>query len=91
MGKSHKKTKAGDGKLPIKKLITEVLLILTLHIIMFVIWWRFQYLIKIMGDVEKIFNDNECFGDTADTPKESVEQHRKRECLKSAISKGKTY
>ena len=29
------------------------------------------------------------FADTVDTPKKGVEQHRKRECLKSAISKGK--
>ena len=26
-----------------------------------------------------------------DTPKEDVEQHRKQECLKGAISKGKVY
>ena len=38
-----------------------------------------------MADIEKILNDNEFFGDTADTPKEGIEQHKKRECLKSAI------
>ena len=31
------------------------------------------------------------FADTVDTPKEGVEQRRKRECLKGAISKGKAY
>ena len=31
------------------------------------------------------------FGDTVETPKEGAEQHRKRECLKGAISKGKMY
>ena len=31
------------------------------------------------------------FGDTADTPKEGIEQHRKRECLKGVIGKGKVY
>ena len=33
-----------------------------------------------MADIEKILNDNEFFGDTADTPKEGIEQHKKREC-----------
>ena len=31
------------------------------------------------------------FGDIADTPKEGTGQHRKQECLKSAIDKGKTH
>ena len=44
-----------------------------------------------MADAEIILNDEEFFGDTADTPKGGVEQHRKRECLKVAIIKGKTY
>ena len=38
-----------------------------------------------------MLNDDDFFGDTADTPKEGIEQHRKRECLKSVISKGKSY
>lgn len=41
--------------------------------------------------VEKILNDVEFFADIADTPKEDVEQHRKQECLKQAISKAKVY
>ena len=41
--------------------------------------------------VEKILNDVEFFADIADTPKEDVEQHRKQECLKQAISKTKVY
>ena len=44
-----------------------------------------------MADVENMLNDDDFFGDTADTPKEGIEQHRKRECLKSVISKGKSY
>ena len=44
-----------------------------------------------MADLENILNNEELFGDTVDTPKEGVEQHRKRECLKDAISKGKAY
>ena len=59
--------------------------------LLFVIWWRSQHVIKVMVDVENILNDDESFGDTVDTPKEGIEQHRKRECLKGAISKGKAY
>ena len=44
-----------------------------------------------MADVENILNDNQIFGDAIDTSKEEIEQHRKRECLKSGISKGKAY
>ena len=44
-----------------------------------------------MVDVVNILNDDDFFGDTVDTPKEGIEQHRKRECLKSVISKGKAY
>ena len=69
----------------------EVLLILPLYLIRFFIWWRFPYLIKIMADVENILNDDEFFGSFVYTPKEGTQQHRKRECLKSVISKGKVY
>ena len=31
------------------------------------------------------------FGDTVDTPEEGIQQHRKQECLKSVINKGKAY
>ena len=44
-----------------------------------------------MDDVENILNGDDFFGDTVDTPKEGIEQHRKWECLKSVISKGKVY
>lgn len=44
-----------------------------------------------MIDVENILNNDELFGDTVDTPKKGTEQHRKRDCLKGAISKGKAY
>ena len=44
-----------------------------------------------MADVENILNDDDFFGDIVDTPKEDIEQHRKRECLKSVISKDKAY
>ena len=70
-------------------MITEVLLILPLNLILFLIWHRFRYIIKIMPDVGDILNDNEFFGDVVDTPKEDIEQHKKRECLNGAIDKGK--
>ena len=44
-----------------------------------------------MADVENILNDDEFFGDVVDTPKEGIEQHKKRECLKSVIDKGKAH
>ena len=69
----------------------EVLLILPLYLILFLIWWRFRHLIKAMTDVENILNDDDFFGDTVDTPKEGIEQHKKRECLKSVMDKGKGY
>ena len=65
-------------------------LILPLYIILFAIWWQFQHVIsKIMADVENILCNDEFFADTVDTPKESVEQYRKQECLKTTISKDK--
>ena len=73
-------------------MITEVLLILPLYLILFLIWWRFRHLMKIMADFGgDILNDNEFFGDVVDTPKEGIEQHKKREELKSVIDKGKPH
>ena len=68
-----------------------MLLILPLYLILFLIWWRFRHVINIMADVDNILNDDESFGDTVDTQKEGIGQHRKGECLKSVISKGKAY
>ena len=70
-------------------MITDVLLILPLYLILLFIWWRFRYLTKIMADVGDILNDD--FGDAVDTPKEGIEQHKKQECLKSVIDKGKAH
>ena len=72
-------------------MITEVLLILPLYLILFFIWWRFRHLIKIMADVGDILSDDDFFGDVVYTPKEDIEQHKKRECLKSVIDKGKAH
>ena len=44
-----------------------------------------------MTDFENISNDDNFLRDTADTPKEGIEQHKKREELKSAIDKGKVH
>ena len=44
-----------------------------------------------MADVGDILNENEFFGDVVDTPKEGIEQHKKRERLKSVIDKGKAH
>ena len=43
-----------------------------------------------MTDVKDIF-DNDFFGNVVDTPKEGIEQHKKRECLKNVIDKGKAH
>ena len=53
-------------------MITEVLLMLPLHLILFFIWWQFRHLIKIMADVANILNDNEFFRDIVDTPKKAL-------------------
>ena len=58
---------------PVKKMITEVLLILPLHLILFFIWWRLRHLIKVMADVGDILNYNEFYGDIVDMPKEGIE------------------
>ena len=50
-----------------------------LYLVLIFICWRFRRLIKIMASVGDILNDDEFFGDVADTPKEGIEQHKKRE------------
>ena len=72
-------------------MITEALLILPLYLILFLIWYQFRQLIKTMDGVENILNDDKFFGDIVDTPKEGIEQHKKRECLNSVIDKGKAH
>ena len=67
-----------------------MLLVLPFYLILFFIWQRFQPLIKAMTDVGDIFDDD-FFGDAVDTPKKGTEQHKKQECLKSVIDKGKGY
>ena len=72
-----------------EKMITEVLLVLPLYQILFIICWRFRYVIKTMASAGDILNDDYFFGDVVDTPGEGTEQHKKRKELKSIIDKGK--
>ena len=72
-------------------MVTEVLLVLPLYLILFFIWWRFQPLIKAITDVGDVSNNDDFFGDIVDTSKEGTERHKKRECLKSVIDKGKEH
>ena len=44
-----------------------------------------------MADVGNILNDDDFFDDIVDTPKEVIEQHKKRECLKSVIDRGRAH
>ena len=78
------------SRLPIKKMITEVLLVLPLYLILFFIWRRFQPLIKAMSGVGDTLNNDDFF-DTVDTPKESIDQYKKRESLKGIMNRGKAY
>ena len=72
-------------------MITEVLLILPIYLILNFTWWRFRPVIKAMASVENILSDDDFFGDIVDTPKEGIEQYKKREGLKSAIDKCKAH
>ena len=42
-------------------------------------------------EILDVLKDDECFWDTVDLPKASTEHHKKGECLKSVIRKGKAY
>ena len=44
-----------------------------------------------MTDVKNMLNDDDFFSDIVDAPKEDTEQRRKREYLRSVISRGKVY
>ena len=57
----------------LKKMITEVLLVLPLYLILFFIRWRLRPVIKVMTDVENILNDDDFFGDVLHTPKAGTE------------------
>ena len=54
-------------------MITEVLLILSLYLTLFLICWQFRPLIKAMADVESILNDDDFCRDIVDTPNEGIE------------------
>ena len=44
-----------------------------------------------MADVRDTLINDDFFGNVADTPKEGIEQHKKREELTSVIDKGKVH
>ena len=62
-------------------------LILPLYVLQAVIWWKVQHVIKVTANDENVLSDDDFFADTVDTRKESVEHHRKGECLKDVIDK----
>ena len=66
-----------DGKATYQEMIAEVLLALPLYVILFVIWWQFCYIIKMMADAKSISNKDEFFVDNFGTLKEVVEHYRK--------------
>ena len=71
-------------------MITKVLyflMTLLLYVILFVIWCKFSYVIKMTSVVENVLNDNEFFANAVDMPKQRFEQQRKRKWLEGAISK----
>ena len=50
-------------------------------------WWQFWHVIKMIPDAENILNNDDFAADFVDSPKEGVEQHKKREYLRGVISK----
>ena len=75
----------------LKKMIIEVLLILLLYLILFFIWWRFRKCKKDNGWRWKYIKRWWLFCWYCWSTKGRLVQHKKREWLKSVISKGKTY
>ena len=73
-----KSTIAGSFWL-LKKMVTEVLLVLPSDLILLFICCRFRHLIKMMADVGDTLNDDDFLGDIVDTPKEGIQQHKKPE------------
>ena len=57
--------------------------------------YYFHMNLNIQGDfqicISVPLSDDEFFRDTVDTPKDGIEQHKKREGLKSVISNSKAY
>ena len=60
-------------------MITKLLLVLPLYLALFLIWYQFRHLTKIMASVEGVLND------VVDTPEEGIEQHEKQGELKDAV------
>ena len=71
------------GVFDVLKMIAELLLVFSLHLVLFFIWYWFRHLINIIA------SDEDVLIDVVDTPREGIEQHKKREELKDASDKGK--
>ena len=69
-------------------MLFELMLVLPIYAIIFLIYLRLRPLIKAMDEANDFFTGT---NDFEDTPKEGVEQRKKREALKDAISQGKAY
>ena len=66
-------------------------LALPLYVMLFFICLKFQYVIKMLSDVENILNRGKIYENTVNSPKESAEKQKIGVCLKGLISKGKMY
>lgn len=71
------------------KPVLLTLILLPFYVILFVIWQQLCSIIKVLSVVENILKDDNFSADTVDAPKDGLEQHGKRECLKGVISKFK--
>ena len=75
-------------------MILELALITPIYLWVFIIYFKFRYIINIMSELEKIFsllNDNNQVLDEVGTPEEGVIQCKKRDVLKDVIKKGKAH
>ena len=68
----------------------EVLLALPIYIFICYVLIRYKHIIKAMTSLDNLLSTlDEGFEDVVDTPKEGVEQRKKRETLKDVIEHGK--
>lgn len=63
------------------------MIVLPRYVALFLIWWKFRHVIKMIADIENILNNDDISVVTINIQKKGVEQHRKREYLKGGISK----
>lgn len=63
------------------------MIVLPRYVALFLVWWKFRHVIKMIADIENILNNDDISVVTINIQKKGVEQHRKREYLKGGISK----